>query len=69
VNFCHNCGYRLPLVDERFCPNCGTDFQQNVVEAESGKDGKNSSIGIHETKGDVFGAGLSGSGNIIGKEV
>ena len=57
MTFCHNCAHNLDLGTEKFCPKCGTDLEQ-----------KTRSIDI-STKGDVFGTGFIGSGNVIGKEV
>jgi tetratricopeptide (TPR) repeat protein len=71
MGFCHQCGYQLTLGIEKFCPNCGTDLQQQQKTAAIGgrMNNNNNFIGIQHTEGDVFGAGFRGSGNIIGKEV
>jgi hypothetical protein len=67
VKYCHNCGFKLTLGSEKFCPECGEELGQS---ATSGKyDNKKSSIGITDTKGELFGVGVSGTGHIIGKEV
>jgi len=65
VKFCHECGYHLPVGTEKFCPDCG----QNLGEKGAAGTRDITSVGINDTKGDVFGAGITGSGNIIGKEV
>jgi tetratricopeptide (TPR) repeat protein len=65
MKFCHHCGYQLTLGTERFCPECGQSLEQKVVDRKA----DDRSIGITDTKGDVFGTGFSGSGNITGKEV
>jgi tetratricopeptide (TPR) repeat protein len=68
LKFCHQCGKPLTLGVEKYCPFCGTNLpQQKQGEPLAERDTQ--SIGITDTKGDVFGAGVSGSGNIIGKEV
>src|SRR5690348_194625 len=67
MGFCHNCGHKLILGIEKFCPDCGTDLQQNIA-AIGGSMTNNNSIGIHHTGGDVFGTGISGSGNITAKD-
>src|SRR5215831_8359714 len=64
MTFCHNCGTKLTLGNENFCPRCGTNLQQNKTTV----DNHNQSIGVQHTAGDVIGAGISGSGNIIGKD-
>jgi tetratricopeptide (TPR) repeat protein len=62
VKYCHNCGYKLTLETEKFCPNCG----QNLTQKSSDYDNK---VSITDTGGDVYGTDVSGTGNIIGKEV
>jgi rubrerythrin len=59
--FCYNCGHQLNSSTEKFCPNCGQNLSDKA-------DNKNS-FNISDTKGDVFGVGFSGSGNIIGKNI
>jgi tetratricopeptide (TPR) repeat protein len=66
MKFCHQCGYQLTLGTERFCSECGQNLEQKLVGR---KDDDDKSTVITDTKGDVFGAGISGSGNFIGKEV
>jgi tetratricopeptide (TPR) repeat protein len=64
--FCHQCGKPLTLGIEKYCPFCGTNLlQQREGQPLPVRD--THSIGIH-TKGDVFGIGTSGSGNIIAQE-
>ena len=56
---------------KKFCPNCGTDLQQQKTAAIGGRmnnNNNNNSIGIQHTGGDVFGTGISGSGNITAKD-
>jgi len=65
VNFCFNCGTKLSIGTEKFCPECGNKLEQ--MEAED-KD-SHPSIDIKHTGGDVIGTGLTGSGNISGKKV
>jgi tetratricopeptide (TPR) repeat protein len=65
VKYCYNCAQQLTLGTENFCPKCGIDLKQQ----RAGEKDSNYSIGITDTKGDILGAGFSGSGNIIGKEV
>ena len=62
MNYCHNCGYKLTLGNERFCPNCG----QNLTQQRSEYDKK---VSIHDTRGDVIGTDVSGTGHFIGKEL
>jgi tetratricopeptide (TPR) repeat protein len=64
VTFCHQCGYQLNLGIEKFCPKCGTNLQGLSANTKSA-----TSANISNTSGDVLGTGLTGSGNIIGKEV
>ena len=65
--FCSNCGSQLTLGTEKFCPQCGNDLSkggriQNLQTQEGG-------INISGTSGDVMGVGVSGSGNVIGKNI
>jgi tetratricopeptide (TPR) repeat protein len=69
VTFCYQCGYQLALGIEKFCPNCGTDLQQQKTAAIGGRmTDDNRSVGIQQTGGDVVGTGISGSGNITAKD-
>ncbi len=63
MTFCYNCGQQLDDGLEKYCPNCGKDLTGKV--STYGKD----SINIHNTTGDVFGLGITGSGNIVGKNI
>jgi len=67
--FCSNCGSQLTLGTEKFCPQCGYDLNkggrvQNLQTQEN-----RGGISISGTGGDVMGVGVSGSGNIIGKNI
>jgi tetratricopeptide (TPR) repeat protein len=62
LKYCHQCGYKLSLGIEKFCPNCGKNLTQEK------KEGTNE-IGITNTRGDVIGAGVEGTGHFIGKEI
>jgi tetratricopeptide (TPR) repeat protein len=62
VQFCHECGCKLSLGTEKFCPECGQNLKQREKEEPNG-------IDITDTKGDVIGVGITGTGNIIGKNV
>ena len=61
MQYCPSCGRKLSLGNERFCPNCGQNITQEKEEANG--------IGIIDTKGDVIGVGVKGTGNIIGKDI
>jgi tetratricopeptide (TPR) repeat protein len=68
VMFCHQCGKPLTLGFEKYCPFCGASpLQQKEEEPLVERDSR--SVSITDTKGDVFGAGVSGSGHFIGKEL
>jgi hypothetical protein len=62
--FCSNCGSQLSLGTEKFCPNCGYDLSKRGREEEN-----RGGINISGTQGDLIGAGVSGTGNIIGKNI
>jgi tetratricopeptide (TPR) repeat protein len=62
VKYCYHGGQQLSIGAEKFCPNCG----QNLTNQKAGD---KRDIAIHDTKGDVFGTEVSGSGNVIGKEL
>lgn len=55
--FCSQCGYNLALGNEKYCPSCGIELSWQTEGITSGKD--TSSIGIADTKGDVFEAGVN----------
>ena len=69
MKYCHQCGNRLVLGTELYCPACGT--KQIAVNESSGNDASTAtaSTKISEISGDVIGSTTSGMGNIIGKEV
>jgi hypothetical protein len=66
MTFCYNCGQQLTTGTEKFCPNCGKDLNSsdriNVPDLRG-------RINITDLRGDVIGVGVSGSGNIIGKNI
>ena len=63
--FCSNCGQQLTVETEKFCSNCG----QNLKTGGVTKDNIGDSINIQGTGGSVIGAGVRGSGNIIGENI
>jgi zinc-ribbon domain len=65
VKYCSNCGSQLSLDTEKFCPSCGYDLSKGGKREEENRGG----INIHGTHGDVIGTGVSGAGNIIGKNI
>jgi zinc-ribbon domain len=69
MKFCPECGMELTTGTEKFCPSCGQDLKKGedgvLVETKR----KNPPINIDHAGGDVFGVGVSGSGNVIGKNV
>src|SRR5215211_1650494 len=66
MKFCPECRYQFTTGTEKFCPNCGYDIDKGVVVAAA-RDGN--SVNIENTRGDVFGIGVSGSGHTIGKNI
>jgi len=67
MKFCPECGFQFTTGTEKFCLNCGYDINKGAALPSEGKN-KNS-IHIERTGGDVVGIGVTGSGNIIGKEI
>ncbi|MGE5634650.1 MAG: tetratricopeptide repeat protein, partial [Deltaproteobacteria bacterium] len=61
MKYCHSCGCKLSSDTEKFCPECG----QILIQKEEEVNG----IGITDTKGDVIGVGIKGTGHFIGKEI
>jgi hypothetical protein len=59
--FCHQCGHNLDLGIKKFCPNCG----YNLNKGQTGMH----SFDFSNNQGDVFGAGFTGNGNLMGKEI
>jgi hypothetical protein len=66
MKFCPECGFQFPSGTEKFCPNCGYDINKGVTRVPGRND---NSINIENTGGNVIGVGVSGSGNIIGKDI
>ena len=64
MKYCPYCGSRLSMETAGFCSECGKSLQ---VSASHTSD--NTSVSVANTKGEVFGTGISGNGNIFGKEV
>ena len=64
MKFCPECGYHFTAETEKFCPSCGYNISKGVTSSQAND--KKNSVNIENT-GDVFGVGISGSGNIIGK--
>jgi len=67
MKFCPECGTPFTTGTEKFCPSCGYDLNKGIKGTSGEKD--NQSINIQNTRGDVLGVGVSGSGNIIGKQI
>jgi uncharacterized Zn ribbon protein len=68
--FCSNCDQQLTIGTEKFCPNCGQDLKkEGGAEATTTNLNPRDSINIQGAGGDVFGVGVRGSGNVIGKNV
>ena len=65
MKFCHNCGLKLTLGNEKFCPDCGTNLQQLALGSTAGAGSTN----ISNNQGGVFGTGITGSGTITVKEI
>ena len=61
MKYCHSCGCKLSSDTEKFCPECGQNLTQEKTEANG--------IDITDTKGDVIGVGIKGTGHFIGKEI
>jgi tetratricopeptide (TPR) repeat protein len=61
LKYCHACGCKLSLGTEKFCPEC----EQNLIQKKEEVNG----IDITDTRGDVIGVGIEGTGNIIGKNI
>jgi hypothetical protein len=66
MKFCPECGYQFTAGTEKFCPNCGHNLKEGRRVETNRKD---SSIHIANSRGDVIGVGVSGSGHIIGKDI
>jgi hypothetical protein len=67
MKYCPECGFQFTTGMEKFCSSCGYDVNKGVA---AGLDSdKKTSVHIEKTAGDVFGVGVSSSGNIIGKNV
>ena len=58
--FSHKCGLQLTLGTEKFCPRCGVKLQQHTAVG---------GIEVTDTRGDVVGAGVGGTDNVISKEL
>jgi len=67
MKYCPECGSQFATGSEKFCPNCGYNVNKGV--AIPSEESNKNSIHIEGTRGDVFGVGVSGSGNIVGKDI
>jgi hypothetical protein len=67
--FCSNCGSQLTLGTEKFCPQCGYDLNKGGRMQNPQTQENRGGISISGTGGDVMGVGVSGSGNVIGKNI
>jgi hypothetical protein len=67
--FCSNCGTQLSLGTEKFCPGCGYDLSKGGRVGTPEHQESRQGINITGTHGDVIGTGVSGAGNIIGKNI
>ncbi len=67
MKYCPVCGFQLAIENAKFCSNCGNDlFKKNNINDD---DNQTKSIKIENSKGDVIGVGVSGSGHTIGKNI
>jgi zinc-ribbon domain len=63
VKYCSNCGSRLSLGTEKFCPQCGYDLNKGVVRGGEG-------VTTLQTEENKRGINISGTqGDIIGKNI
>lgn len=72
MKFCHHCGNQLSLGTEKYCPECGEGLTTAPASAGSSSTGTKiygTATDIAETSGDVIGSTVTGTGNIIGKDV
>jgi zinc-ribbon domain len=72
MKYCSNCGQQLSIETEKFCPNCGHNLKDGETREGGMEDNRrnpSSSIRIENTGGDVTGVGVSGTGNIVGKNI
>jgi hypothetical protein len=58
----------LTIGTQKLCPNCGRDLKRGG-ESTTTNENTRESIYIQGTGGDVFGVGVRGSGNVIGKNI
>jgi DNA-directed RNA polymerase subunit M/transcription elongation factor TFIIS len=65
MKFCPECGYHFTAETEKFCPSCGYEVNKGAATAARERD----SVNIENTRGNVFGVGVSGSGHIIGNNI
>lgn len=62
MKFCPECGFQFTSGNEKFCTDCGYAINKEIPSEKK-------SIHIEGTGGDVIGVDVSGTGNIIGKEI
>ncbi len=65
MKYCYRCCFAVSLGTEKFCPSCGQRLNQQGGTSSDHSE----SINITGTGGDVIGAGFTGSGNIMGKNI
>jgi tetratricopeptide (TPR) repeat protein len=68
LKYCPECGHNLDRGTEKYCPECGEHLGQNVMSSAAGYE-RHSQIDIADTGGDVFGTGMKGNENVVGKEL
>jgi hypothetical protein len=66
MKYCPDCGSQLAIENAKFCSNCGNDLKKNKINDDANQ---TKSIKIENSKGDVIGVGVSGSGHTIGKNI
>lgn len=67
MKYCPDCDSQLAIENAKFCSNCGNDLKKNKINDDD--DNQTKSIKIENSKGDIIGVGVSGSGHTIGKNI
>lgn len=68
MKYCSECGSQLAIENAKFCPACGYDLL-NKNKINNDYDNQTKSTRIENTKGDIIGVNVSGSGHTIGKNI
>jgi hypothetical protein len=69
MKYCPDCGSQLAIENAKFCSECGNDLLKKSIVNNDDAYEQNKSTHFENTKGDIIGVNVSGSGHTIGKNI